>query len=72
MSGELEETPVVIRSISPPIGLPGGEVTLFCDGLDPLSLDDESLHFCGSVAMIEGASPQKLVTHIPETPGPMK
>ena len=66
MSGELEETPVVIRSISPPIGLPGGEVTLFCDGLDPLSLDDESLHFCGSVAMIEGASPQKLVTHIPE------
>ncbi len=66
MSGESTEKPVVIRTITPPVGLPGGEVTLFCDGLDPLALDDESLHFCGSVAMIEGASPQKLVTHIPE------
>jgi len=48
--------------------MPGGDVTIYCEGLHPLSLDEDGLHFCGDVSMIEGASTHKLVTHIPRTP----
>lgn len=57
---------IQIREIQPFIGIPGGDVTIYCDGVRPLKLDEDGLHFCGSVAMIEGASTHKLVAHIPE------
>jgi sugar lactone lactonase YvrE len=66
MFDEEKRDPPEILSVSPSIGLPGGEVTLHCCGLAPLDLDDESLSFCGSNVKIEGASSQKLVTHIPD------
>lgn len=55
-----------ILDIQPPLGIPGGDVTVFCDGLSPFNLEEDALHFCGAQAMIEGASTHKLVTHIPE------
>ena len=65
MPDEEKQEPPEILGISPSIGLPGGAVTLHCTGLDPLALNDESLLFCGVSANIEGASAQKLITHIP-------
>jgi len=67
MNDEARQVPPEILRITPPIGLPGGEVTLHCVGLDPLALDDESLYFCDSLAMIESASAQKLVTRVPDS-----
>ena len=58
---------ITINRIKPSIGIPGGEVTIYCDGLRPLHLEEDSLCFCGSPSHIEGASTHKLVTHIPET-----
>ena len=62
------DTRIRIYDIQPAVGMPGGDVTIFCEGLKPLALDEDGLHFCGDVSMIEGASTHKLVTHIPRTP----
>lgn len=63
-----DEQRIRIYDILPPLGIPGGDVTIFCEGLSPLNLDEDGLHFCGGISKIEGASTHKLVTHIPETP----
>ncbi|MCK4907927.1 MAG: SMP-30/gluconolactonase/LRE family protein [Spirochaetes bacterium] len=59
---------IIIKNITPSVGIPDGDVTLHCEGLMPLKLEEDSLHFCGSTSMIEGASTHKLVAHIPHIP----
>lgn len=55
-----------IKKVVPAMGIAGGDITIYCEGLNPFKLDEESLIVCGNKALIEGASEHKIKAHIPE------
>lgn len=61
-----QSTKLRITGIVPAMGIAGGDLTIYCEGLNPLLLDEDSLTVCGNPALIEAASCHKLTTHIPE------
>jgi len=62
----MSESKITIAGIKPPVGISGGDVTMYCSGLNPFDLEEDSLHFCGSEPLIEAASTNKIVAHIPD------
>ncbi len=62
----MDDSKITIAGIKPLVGISGGDVTMYCSGLNPFDLEEDSLHFCGSEPLIEAASTNKIVAHIPE------
>lgn len=59
--------PAIFQAI-PPVGIPGGEVTLRCRGFVP-GLPSESMVLCGdAAAAIVSASEDKVIVRLPESP----
>ncbi len=56
---------IIIKEINPPMGLPGGLVTIFGKRFNPWNMEHTHLHFSNSTAWIEGMSETLLLTSIP-------